>query len=138
MLDRQIESDHMPFCRENEISLMAYSSLVQGLLTGKIGPDRKFVGDDMRRENPRFRPENLRKIADFLEQIKPVAERCNASFGELAIAWTVANPPVRHVLVGARTSDQILENIRAADLTFSDGELQTINAALNHHVTDLP
>jgi len=138
MLDRQIEICQVPFCEQHSISLMAYSPLVQGLLTGKIGPDRKFFGDDMRRENSRFQPENLRKVTALLDRIRPIAAKYKVTLAELAIAWTVASPPVRHVLVGARTADQVRENARAGDLKLTEEELDIISSAIEEHAADIP
>ena len=51
------------------MSILSYSSLALGLLTGKIGPERTFEGDDLRIHDPRFSPANRRKVADFAAEV---------------------------------------------------------------------
>jgi len=138
MLDREIETDHVPFCLKNGISIMGYSPLVQGLLTGTIGPDRKFTGADMRRENPRFQPENLQRITDMLNCIAPIANDRQITLGQLAIAWTLSTSPVRHVLVGARTAQQVRENLQAGEISLSSDERQIIDDAIQDFAGAIP
>ncbi|TIW55091.1 MAG: aldo/keto reductase, partial [Mesorhizobium sp.] len=54
MVVRDMERDLLPFCADNNVSVLSYSSLALGLLSGKIGPDRVFTGDDQRKDNPWF------------------------------------------------------------------------------------
>src|SRR5690606_19503890 len=54
MLDRKLEAEQLPYCRKNDIAVLAYSPLAHGLLTGKIAPDRKFGPGDLRADHPRF------------------------------------------------------------------------------------
>lgn len=69
MLDRQIEQTLLPICENNEVSCLSYSSMALGLLSGKIGPDRQFEGDDQRKDNPRFSQANRQKISEFLPRL---------------------------------------------------------------------
>ncbi len=129
MLDRSIEAQQIPYCRNHDVALIAYSPLSQGLLTGKISPATSFTGDDMRRKNFRFEPENLAIIRDMLSEIEPIAADHRLTLSQLAIAWTISHPGVTHVLAGARRSDQARENAIAGDAFLSDetlSELQTI------------
>ena len=60
MLDRKLETNGiLPWCRENNVSVLAYSPLANGLLTGKLRPDRQYNPGDLRKAKPRFRPENV-------------------------------------------------------------------------------
>jgi methylglyoxal reductase len=65
----------LPLAIKNGVSTLSYSSLALGLLTGTIGPDRVFSGDDQRKDNPRFSVENRQKAKDFSDGDRPVAER---------------------------------------------------------------
>jgi aryl-alcohol dehydrogenase-like predicted oxidoreductase len=138
MLDRGIEKELLPMCAIYHISLMAYSPLVQGLLTGKIGPDRKFTGDDLRRENPRFQPENLQKAADLLEELRPIAQANGLTLGQLAIAWTIQREGASHVLVGARTADQVEENAAAGGVELDPEDMAAIKRILQTYAADIP
>jgi aryl-alcohol dehydrogenase-like predicted oxidoreductase len=128
LLRRDIEADVLPFCREHGIGVIVYSPLQQGLLTGKMTPDRQLHGDDYRRNNKWFTPRNRQRVLDALERVRPIAEAHDATFAQLTIAWTVAQPGVTAAIVGARTPEQARENARAGDLQLSESELATIRA----------
>ena len=70
------------------------------------------------------------KVLAFLEEIRPIADEHDLTLGQLAIAWTVAQPGLTHALVGARRPEQSLENAAAADVTLTSSELETIADAL--------
>jgi aryl-alcohol dehydrogenase-like predicted oxidoreductase len=133
MLDRGIERSQLPYCRERGIAVLAYSPLSKGLLTGKIGPGREFAGDDLRRNSPRFSIENRRRIAAMLDQFKPIAQRHHLTIGQLAIAWTAAQPGLTHVLVGARNPQQARENAGAGDAALGADELSQMEAIIAQH-----
>jgi aryl-alcohol dehydrogenase-like predicted oxidoreductase len=134
LLDRGQEAALVPYCREQGIAVLAYSPLANGLLTGKIGPERVFSGDDLRRNNPRFSVENRVRIQGMLERIQPIAEVHGLTLGQLVIAWTLAQPGITHALVGARNPHQAVENAGAADAILSDEELATIDGAFRQPI----
>jgi aryl-alcohol dehydrogenase-like predicted oxidoreductase len=129
MLDRKMEATNLQKCEQDDIAFLAYSPLAQGLLTGKITPEREYPEDDQRRYKPRFKPENVRKVHTMLESIRPVAGRHDISLSQLAIAWTLAQRGCSHVLCGARTPQQALENAAAGSVELGAGELATITDA---------
>ena len=130
MLDRKLDSSNLPFCRKQGISFLAYSPLANGLLTGKIGPDRSFGEGDLRRGNPRFSVENRLRIADLLGRLEPIARERDLNVTQLVIAWTIARPGVTHALVGARTEQQATENARAGSVQLTREEMDRIDSAL--------
>ncbi|TIR95771.1 MAG: aldo/keto reductase, partial [Mesorhizobium sp.] len=67
---RDLETKLAPYCIENEVSILSYSSLALGLLSGKVGPERVFEGDDQRRNNPRFSRANREKVARLMQEIR--------------------------------------------------------------------
>jgi methylglyoxal reductase len=133
MLDRQIEQDQLPYCREQGIAVLAYSPLALGLLSGKIDAGRKYGEGDLRRDNPRFTPENLGKISALLEKMRPLAVNRGLTIAQLVIAWTLAQPGLTHALVGARDPDQARENAAAGQVKFTSEELTEIDQALAAH-----
>ena len=137
MLDRRIEADQLPYCREHHIAVLAYSPLEQGLLTGKVGPDRQFGEGDQRRRSKRFSVENRKKVLVMLDEMKPVAEAHGITPAQLAIAWTLAQPGLTHALVGARDPKQAAENAAAGDVKLSDEDFTTINRALARHAPEI-
>jgi methylglyoxal reductase len=130
MLDRSLDAQQLPYCLENNVGVLAYSPLVLGLLSGKIGPDRQFPAGDLRQSHPRFAKDNLGRVSAMLEKFKPIAERHNVTLAQLTIAWTFHQPGLTHVLCGARTTEQSEENAAAGRIELSAEELQTINEAI--------
>ncbi|PKA45109.1 aldo/keto reductase (plasmid) [Rhizobium sullae] len=137
MIDREIEADLLPLTLADGVSTLSYSSLALGLLSGTIGPDRIFSGDDQRKDNPRFSVANRQKVRDFSEAIRPVAERHGASIVQTVIAWTLAQPGVTFALCGARNPAQALDNARAGTLRLSAGDLAAIDSALSAKLTNM-
>lgn len=134
MVHRDVEATLAPLCIRHGISILSYSSLALGLLTGRIGPDRVFEGDDLRKADPRFSPENRRRAVAFAEAIRPVAEAHGATVAELVIAWTLRQPGITFALCGARNPDQARENARAGALAPSGADLDRIDAAAREHL----
>ncbi|MBD3334138.1 MAG: aldo/keto reductase [Candidatus Eisenbacteria bacterium] len=130
MLKRDIEGDLVPYCREHGVAILAYSPLERGLLTGKVGEDRRFPPTDHRSNLRLFRPEIRRRVNAFLEEIRPVAERHGATLGQLVINWTAHRPQITSVLVGARNAAQARENAGALGFSLAAGEVESVDAAL--------
>ncbi|MBN2329534.1 MAG: aldo/keto reductase [Candidatus Omnitrophica bacterium] len=130
MIDRQCEEENLPYCQKYNIAFLAYSPLAMGLLTGKIGPDREFTGDDIRKDLPRFSKENREKTAALLNAMKPIAGQYNLTISQLVIAWTVEQPGVTHALVGARNPQQAEENAHAAEVELEKDDVQTISGLI--------
>jgi len=137
MVNRDIEKDLVPFCINNKLSILAYSPLQRGLLTGKYKPHHPFSDGDHRPNTKFFTEVNIIKTNSFLEQIKPIAENHNASISQLILAWTLRRPGITIALVGARNKHQVLENVKSMelklsneDIFFLDDELQKLKLVL--------
>lgn len=130
MMDREMEREYLPFCAANNIAVLAYSPLAMGLLTGKIGPERVFPSDDLRHDHPRFNVESRTRVQRALKQFEPIAGKYGLTIGGLVIAWTLAQPGLSHVLVGARDGAQAKENARAAAALTAE-DVARITALLN-------
>jgi methylglyoxal reductase len=130
LLDRDLEPEYLPCTRKKKIAVLAYSPLANGLLTGKIGPERQFSPDDLRHNHPRFSVESCRDVQVILGRLRPVAEKHQLTLAQLVIAWTLAQPGVSHALVGARDGEQALGNARAGRAALLAKDLYTINHAL--------
>lgn len=127
MVLRDIEKDILPYCEEHNISIIAYSPLQRGLLTGKIKPDAKFGPGDHRAGHPLFTGENLRRINAMCDEMRPIADAHNATLAQLVINWTVHRHGITAALVGARNAQQAEDNAQALNFDLSDEELQRIN-----------
>ena len=137
---RQVEADAMPYCIKNNISILAYSPLAQGLLTGKFEPGHQFDPADNRAKNKLFQGENYERAQQALEKLRPIASRHHTSLGNLALAWLIAQPQTQ-AIVGARNTQQAAANALAADIQLSADELQEIDAIgriVTDHLDDNP
>lgn len=131
MVKRGIEKETVPYCIENNKSILAYSPLERGLLTGKMKPGYKFGADDHRAGIYFYKDENLKRVNAFLNKIKPLADEKQASLGQLVIRWTVEQPGITIALVGARDAEQAIQNAKAMDIKLSTEELNFITDELN-------
>lgn len=137
MVKRDIEATLLPLCRKNSVSVVSYSSLALGLLSGKVGPERVFAEDDQRHGNPRFSQANRQKIARLMAVLEPVAAKHGASVAQVVIAWTIAQPGITFSLCGARDPAQAVENAAAARLRLTESELALISAGVSEHLVGL-
>jgi len=137
---RGVEQDLMPYCVEQNISIIAYSPLAQGLLTGRFGPDHQFEDGDVRAKNKLFKGEAYDRAQAALAQLRPIADRYGCTLGQLAIAWLIAQPQTS-AIVGARKSEQATQNAQAANLQLTQADLDTIDAigrTVTDHLDDNP
>lgn len=131
MVNRGIEQDVVPYCIENHKSILAYSPMERGLLTGKMQPGQQFGEGDHRAGLKFFKDENIRRTNTFLEKIKPLADEKNATLGQLVIRWTIEHPGITVALVGARNAEQASQNAKAIEVKLSTEEIEFINKQLD-------
>ncbi|MEB3338401.1 MAG: aldo/keto reductase [Leptolyngbyaceae bacterium] len=137
---RQVEKETVPYCVENQISILAYSALAQGLLTGKFNPGHHFDPADNRSKNRLFQDENYQRAQQALDQLRPIADRYQTSLGNLAIAWLIAQPQT-NAIVGARNTEQVIQNVKAAEVHLSTEDLAAIDhigRTVTDHLDDNP
>jgi aryl-alcohol dehydrogenase-like predicted oxidoreductase len=130
MVIRDIEKDVLPYCRQHQIGIIVYSPLQRGLLTGKFKPDHKFASGDHRAGLAEFQPDYIRRVDVFLDKLKPIATKYNATLGQLVLNWTIQQPGVTVALAGARDAQQAEENAKAASLNVSQEDISQINQFL--------
>lgn len=131
---RYVESDAMPYCTENNISIIAYSPLAQGLLTGKFGSGHEFAAGDHRSKNKLFQGDNYQRAQQALTQLRPIADLHNCTLGQLALAWLISQPQTS-AIAGFRSAEQALDNAKAMDIKLSNEEIQQIDR-IGRQVTD--
>ena len=131
MLNRDTEKDVLPYCASNNISLLVYSPLGQGMLTGKVTMGREFPEDDLRSRSPWFKPENRKRVLEFLEKVRPIAEGHGKTLAQLAINWCLCQEGITAILVGARRTEQVEENAGGAGWRLAEEELRLIDSWLN-------
>ncbi len=125
-LERDLENEIIPCCVKNDIGILAYCPIAQGLLTGKITVDREFKQGDHRKNSPLYSQKNRRNVLEMLEKVQPIADAYSITLGQLFIAWLNAQPGMASALVGARNEAQVMENAAAGDIQLREDELKTI------------
>ncbi len=129
MLQRQIEADILPWCREHGVAVMVYWPLMKGLLAGRLPRDATFENDS-RRKYPMFQGEEYQKNLDFVEVLRRIAARSGHTVAQLVINWTIHQPGVTAALCGAKRPEQIRETAQAAGWRISPEDLAEIDQAL--------
>ena len=127
MVNRGTDRETIPYCIRNEKSVIVYSPLERGLLTGKMKPGYQFAEGDHRQANLFFTDESIERTNTFLEKLKPLADEKGATLGQLVIRWTINHPGVTVALVGARNSAQAIQNAKAVEIALTLDEMEFIN-----------
>jgi len=124
MLDRAIETKLVPYCLKHKISTLVYSPLEQGLLTGKIGMNKKIARSEHRNAIPWFQPENRKRVLDLLAGWKDLTKQYDCTMAQLVLAWTISQPGITAALCGARHPEQIRETARAGDIAMAATDMR--------------
>ena len=127
MLWRGPETGVLPVCEELGIGFVPWSPLGVGFLTGAIDAKTRFAPGDIRAVEGRFSPENLPHNLALVELLKAWAERKQASAGQIALAWLLAQKPWIVPIPGTTQMAHMIENIGAAAIQFSPTEIAELN-----------
>ncbi|MFT3846958.1 MAG: aldo/keto reductase [Lacibacter sp.] len=127
MVNRVMENETIPYCIEHKKSVLAYSPLQRGLLTGKIKPGQVFEEGDTRNGNRFYTDEFITKTNQLLTKLKPLADEKKATLSQLVLRWTVERPGVTIALAGARNAQQSIQNAGAMKFDLSEEEIRFMN-----------
>lgn len=130
MVCRDIEKELVPHCIDHHKSIIAYSPMQRGLLSGKFQPDHQFKEGDSRPRTKYFKPGNIQKVNAFLDRIKPIAKDHGVVVSQLALRWAIDQPGITLALAGARDAAQVVTNVAAAELKLSAEEMALITKEL--------
>ena len=111
-----MEKQLLPTCKELGVSVQAYSPLEQGLLTGKVTMETTYPEGSTRNSNPSFQPARRAQALDMLAKWGDLTEKYDCSLAQLVIALTARMIPGLHVLCGARTPQQVMDNAGALNI----------------------
>ncbi|MDQ1045169.1 aldo/keto reductase [Streptomyces sp. V4I2] len=131
LFSRDIEANVVPTARELGVTLVPYSPLGRGFLTGSFAnADKDLTADDFRRQQPRFTGENASANVALLDPIRTVAEAHGASLGQIALAWVQQQASVHGLplvpIPGTRKVSRIEENTAATRIELTKGELELL------------
>jgi aryl-alcohol dehydrogenase-like predicted oxidoreductase len=127
---RDVEKEVLPVLRELGISLVAYSPLGRGFLTGRFRKFEDLPADDYRRMQPRFQGENFKKNLELLDTVTFLAKAKGASSGQLALAWVLSHGPEVVPIPGTSRRAHLEENLKALQLKLTAEDLAALEKAM--------
>ncbi|HWF47360.1 MAG TPA: aldo/keto reductase [Bryobacteraceae bacterium] len=132
LLARDAEKELLPFARKHHVGVIVYSPMKAGLLAGRMTRERalNFPEDDWRRRNPDFQEPRLSRNLELVERLREIGNRHGRSPGEVAIAWTLANPAVTGAIVGLRKPEQVNGTLGALEFRLTPDEVAEIESYL--------
>jgi aryl-alcohol dehydrogenase-like predicted oxidoreductase len=143
MFDRRMQKDIFPYCRENNIGVMAYGSLAYGMLTGTFNEEMTFDKGDWRAKRGQlanlnlfqhlFGPDHYLKNLRAVEDLKKMAKSYGKSLPQFALRWTLSNPVISTALVGCRNEREVDDNVGALGWSISDADMKEIDAIFARH-----
>ncbi|MBG9987394.1 aldo/keto reductase [Aerococcaceae bacterium DSM 111176] len=131
MVERGSEEDIFPYCLENGISVIPFSPIASGFLSGKVTTQTKFEGDDVRKFVPQLSKENIvanQPILDILEQF---SKEKQATKAQISLAWMMHKYPNVIPIPGSKNQGRILENLGAWEVKLTNDEFRSIESALD-------
>lgn len=128
---REPEEKIFSTLEELGISLVAFSPLGKGFLTGRFSRETTFDPTDFRSTIPRFSPENIKVNQVFIELLEKIARDKNATKAQIALAWILAKKPWIIPIPGTTNKDRMIENSRAAEIVLTENDLYEIETALS-------
>jgi aryl-alcohol dehydrogenase-like predicted oxidoreductase len=144
LLVREIEWEIVPACESTELGLLPWSPLGGGWLTGKYTQDERPSGATRLGEDPERgveaydRRSTNQRTWDVIEGVQSVAQSRGVSMAQVALAWVVDRPMVSSVILGARTVEQLQDNLGAAELRLTEDETARLDAASDPGAADYP
>ena len=123
---RELEREIVPLVEDQGMGVMVWSPLAGGFLSGKFTREGAKT-NDARRVVFDFPPVNKERGFDVIEAMQPIAAAHGASVARVALAWLLARRGVMSVIVGAKSVEQLDDNLAAADLTLSEAEMKTLD-----------
>jgi aryl-alcohol dehydrogenase-like predicted oxidoreductase len=130
VFEREVEPQVLPVLEELGIGFVPYSPLGRGFLTGEIKPASDYPDDDMRSFDPRWQGEDFEKNAAAVKALKELASEKEATVGQLALAWLLAQKDYIVPIPGTRKTGRLEENVGAADLDLTAEDLKRIHEIL--------
>jgi aryl-alcohol dehydrogenase-like predicted oxidoreductase len=144
LLVREIEWEIVPAAQHAGLGLLPWSPLGGGWLTGKYDREQPPTGATRLGENPDRgveayrRRSRLERTWDVIDAVREVADKRGASLAQVALAWLVDRPTVTSVILGARTLEQLDDNLGAAELHLTPDEVSRLDEASDPAPADYP
>ena len=123
---RDLEREIVPLANDQRLAILPWSPLAGGLLSGKFTRDGKGPAG-ARRVTFDFPPVNRERLFNCIDAMRPIADAHGVSVARVALAYLLHKPHVTSVIIGAKTGEQLLDNIAAAELRLSAQEMATLD-----------
>ena len=124
---RDLERELVPLLLDQKVGLMVWSPLAGGFLSGKYSRNKN--PEDARRAKFDFPPINKEKAFDIIDVMEPIAQAKNVSVAQIALAWLLYQPAVTSVIIGAKNTEQLSQNLNAVDVVLTEDELKKLDEA---------
>ncbi len=138
LLWRFNERDILPYCRQHNIAVIAYSALAHGILSGKYPRALEFAPNDQRWSIRLFKPDAWAQVFEAVKNFKQLASSENLALSHLALRWLLHQADVASVLVSSKNKQQVLENQKALALEIPDRVFAELTTLSDHLIQAIP
>ncbi len=119
LVERDAEKELIPYAEKNKMTILAWSPLAKGAVTGKYTPENLPKFTDVRSEDPLFSPENFNQVYELVKVLEKIAKKYNKTPAQVALNWLLMSSPVVVPIPGAKNPNQVLSNAEAANWRMS-------------------
>jgi aryl-alcohol dehydrogenase-like predicted oxidoreductase len=135
LITRDIETELVPACRDFELGIMPWSPLGGGFLTGKYEKGKgPAAGSRFEKWKDRYDSFDNDRNWKILDAVQAVAKETGASVAQVSLAWLLHKPQVTSVIFGARSVDQLEDNLKAAEVKLTDGHMLALDEASEYEL----
>ena len=138
LLWRYLDFDCLDYCKENNIGIINYSTLAQGLLTGKFTADTTFPDNDGRSHAAIFQHPYFEGALAVVEKLRPFAEKYGVTLSQLSIRFIMQTPGITAPIVGAKNPAQVMDNVKASNFEISKEDYDAIDQISKDYAYKLP
>ena len=132
MVERGIEAEVIPYCREHNIGVVPFSPIASGFLSGKVNASTDFShSDDVRKFVPQLNQENIDANRPIIDLIARYAESKKATNAQISLAWMLHKYPNVVPIPGSKNQERILENLGAWNVHLTHEEFKALDSALD-------
>ncbi|WP_166254601.1 aldo/keto reductase [Marinobacter salicampi] len=137
LFERGIEDDVLPYCQKHDLATITYGGLCRGLLTGRIGRDTQFEGDDLRKSDPKFQGDRFEHYLSAVNELDQFArDYSQKTVLALALRWLIDRKGVTTALWGARRPDQLDPVTEIDGWSLDSDAMKEIDRILDTHIKD--
>ena len=129
MAGRDIEREMVPMTKDQRVAILPWSPLAGGLLSGKFDPEKKGGPEGARRTMFDFPPVDRARLPRVIGALRAVSEATGMSVARIALAWLLTRPFVTSVIIGAKTHEQLVDNLAAADAKLTPEQVKSLDDA---------